>query len=189
MQYYAIQVYTSQEAEFIRRAGHSKFPAGVRLFLPRRILSIRKKGKTNNRQVPVFPGYVFLEIVGDKIDEATRWTLRRVDGFIRFLKDSRNPTPLTDTDRRMLLHFISFGECADKSKVIFDENERIQVLEGPLKGLEGRIVRVDRRRGRAKVALDICQTGFLVDLGFEVVVRVTEGGGDPHDHHHEKRAL
>jgi hypothetical protein len=35
---------------------------------------------------------------------------------------------------------------------------------------------VDRRRGRAKVRLDFCQAGFLVDLGFEIVERTRQGG-------------
>ena len=38
--------------------------------------------------------------------------------------------------------------------VHFDENERIVVDEGPLNGLEGSIIKVDRRKQRAKIQLD-----------------------------------
>lgn len=180
MQYYAIQIYTAQEDNYIRRARRAGLAPGLRLFIPKRLLTIRKGGKTANREMTVFPGYVFLEIEGEELDEESRWKLRRAEGFIRFLQSTLHPTPLPEADRRVLLHFISFGERADKSKVTFDESDRIQVLEGPLKGLEGRIVRVDRRRGRAKVSLDLCSTGFLIDLGFEVVARVTQGGDGSH---------
>ncbi|MFW5689149.1 MAG: KOW motif-containing protein, partial [Spirochaetota bacterium] len=45
----------------------------------------------------------------------------------------------------------------------------IEVKEGPLAGLEGRIVKVDRRKQRAKVRLDLYQESFLVDFGFELL--------------------
>jgi transcriptional antiterminator NusG len=103
--------------------------------------------------------------------------IRRTPGFIRFLRESSAPTPLSDRDVLLLRRFISFGEYADTSKVTFDENERIVVLEGPLKGLEGHIVKVNRRKGRAKILLDMYGEAFPIDLGFEVVERVTTGGG------------
>ncbi|MCX7031488.1 MAG: KOW motif-containing protein, partial [Spirochaetes bacterium] len=57
----------------------------------------------------------------------------------------------------------------DKSVVTFDENRRIRVVSGPLQGLEGSIVKVDRRKGRAKVRLDIYADAFEIDFGFEIL--------------------
>jgi transcriptional antiterminator NusG len=53
--------------------------------------------------------------------------------------------------------------------VYFNDNSRIVVIEGPLMGLEGRIVKVDRRKGRAKVSLDLYNDSFTIDLAFEVI--------------------
>ena len=170
---------TAEEDDFIRRALTSHPVPQGHLFAPKRLVPVRKGGKVTNRLLPVFPGYVFLETMD--LSYSDRWSFRRTDGFFRFLQNSITPTPLTDKDRATLLHFISFGKYADISKVTFDENERIVVLDGPLKGLEGSIVKVDRRRGRAKVALDMCSNGFLVDLGFNVVEKVSERKGDSHD--------
>lgn len=175
MVYYAIQVRTTEEEDFVKRVSLSLQPPEGRFFVPKRVIDIRKAGVVQkNRVLPVFPGYVFLETEELGIDAF--WSIRRTDGFFRFLRDNQNPTPLADRDRELLLHFISLGERADKSKVTFDENDRIVILEGALMGLEGSIVKVDRRRHRAKVRLDFCETGFLVDLGFEVVERVRQGG-------------
>ena len=68
-----------------------------------------------------------------------------------------------------MAHFVRFGEVIGKSTVTFDENSRIQVKDGPLAGLEGRIVKVDRRKQRAKVRLDLYKDSFLVDFGFELL--------------------
>ena len=57
----------------------------------------------------------------------------------------------------------------EKSKVIFDENKRIRVIHGALKGLEGKIVKVDRRKQRAKVALTLYEDSFLIDFGFDLL--------------------
>ncbi len=174
MLYFAIQVQNAEEEAFITRALKSLAEDGRRFFAPKRILNEMKGGKTVKRMRCVFPGYVFLET--DNLGEDLRWKLRRVRGFYRFLKDTAHPSPLNDRDKQLLLKFISFGKAADISRVTFDENERIMVLDGPLKGLEGQIVKVDRRRGRAKVKLDMCEQGFLVDFGFEAVAKVAKGG-------------
>lgn len=174
MLYFAIQVRTSEEDDFIKRVVRSFEAEPRKLFAPKRILKEFKQGKTVTRARSVFPGYVFLET--EELDFDTRWKIRRTRGFYRFLNETAHPTPLNDRDRALLLKFISFGKAADISKVAFDENDRIMVLDGPLKGLEGQIVKVDRRRGRAKVKLDMCEQGFLVDFGFEAVSKAAKGG-------------
>jgi transcriptional antiterminator NusG len=178
MLYYAIQVRTSGEDVFLRRAGRLLRDGKGRFFTPKRVLKEMKAGRPQKRLHPVFPGYIFFET--EALDPELRWKIRRVEGFYRFLSETSNPQPLADSDRQLLLRFISFGKAADISKVTFDENQRIVVLEGPLKGLEGLIVRVDRRRGRAKVKLDLCETGFMIDFGFEAVAKAQEASEASH---------
>jgi len=175
MQFYTIHVLTGAEDDFARRL-QSTLGTG-RLIIPKKKLPIRRKGKITQTLLPVFPGYIFLQSANilDELD--IFWTIRRTMGFIRFLRQSSDPTPLSERDVLLLRRFMSFGEFADTSKVTFDENDRIVVLEGPLKGLEGQIVKVNRRKGRAKILLDIYGEAFPIDLGFEVVERVKGGGG------------
>jgi transcriptional antiterminator NusG len=137
------------------------------LLFPRRKLIIRKKGKRQESLAPIFPGYLFLQ--SDSVPPRLHWAIRRIPGFIRFLETNQNVRPLVGRDRELLLHFLQFGEVVERSQVTFDENKRIQVVSGPLKGLEGLIVRVDKRKGRAKIRLDMYKDSFLVDLGFEII--------------------
>ena len=138
-----------------------------KLLWPRRMLKIRKKGKVRDIPVSVFPGYLILET--ENLTEPVFRMLRRTTGFFRFLPDSKAPEPLSGSDEELIRHFLSFGEVLEKSKVIFDENKRIRVIHGALKGLEGRIVKVDRRKQRAKVALSLYEDSFLIDFGFELL--------------------
>jgi transcription termination/antitermination protein NusG len=111
------------------------------------------------------------------MDPALRWIIRSTKYFVRLLPTTGDPKPIQEKDRRILAHFMSFGKVADTSKVVFDENERIVVIEGPLKGLEGSIIKINKRKGRAKVSLDMCESSFLIDLSFEILDRSAKGSG------------
>ncbi|HEB31344.1 MAG TPA: antiterminator LoaP [Spirochaetes bacterium] len=138
-----------------------------KLIWPRRNLKIRRKGEWNDSLAPIFPGYLFLEI--NEVTTDLYLQLRKIPGFFRFLQSNQNIISLSGRDMELLTHFISFGEVVDKSVAMFDENNRIKIISGPLKGLEGLIVKVDRRKGRAKVRLDMFKDSFLIDFGFEAI--------------------
>ncbi len=172
MNYFAIQIKTREEKKFISLATNLRAAEPLTILFPRRSLSIRRLGKTRQTEAPLFPGYLFLQ--GETITPDIYWRLKKIPGFFRFLKSNHDIRPLEGPDRELLLHFLSFGELVKKSRVRFDENSRIQVIEGPLKGLEGRIVKVDKRKGRAKVKLDLYDESFLVDLGIDIITETTK---------------
>lgn len=178
MNYYVIQVKTGGEEKYIRSANKtlSNVGADARLIWPRRRLGLRKKGKTTDSLAPVFPGYIFVE--AETISHEVYWALRRSIGFFKFLRNNHDVQALSGEDRDLLLHFLKLGEVVEKSKVYFDENNKIRVTEGALKDLEGRIVKVDRRKKRAKVRLSLYEESFLVDFGFEVMELLKSNGSD-----------
>jgi transcriptional antiterminator NusG len=170
MEYYVAQVRTQKEAAFIRLTDHLELPGILRVFWPRRMLKVRRRGRVKRAEVPVFPGYIFLE--GDAITAETYQKLRRLPHFLRFLPDNEDIRPLSSEDKRVVAQLVSHGEVVQPSRVTFDANSRILVLEGPLKGLEGRITKVDRRKGRAKVKLDLYDDSFEVDFAFESMEKI-----------------
>ena len=178
MNYYVMQVKTGGEEKFLRSArdavGGDDPDSASRIFWPRRRLRIRKKGRQRDTLAAIFPGYVFLET--ESLSNETFWALRRSIGFYKFLRNNTDVQALTGHDKELLLHFLKLGEVVEKSKVYFDENNRIRVTEGALKGLEGRIVKVDRRKMRAKVSLSLYEDSFLIDFGFELMERIESDG-------------
>lgn len=170
MEYYALQVRTRGEDKYIRLFKASHPGEAIRLVFPLRRLSVRRLGKVADELAPVFPGYLFVE-AADDLSAKLQWALRRTDGFFRFLRSNQDVAPLSGNDLRTVLHFVGSGQVAEKSKVYFNDADRIVVAEGPLKGLEGNIVKVDKRKGRAKVKLDLYDDSFTIDLAFEVIAR------------------
>ncbi|MDR1105337.1 MAG: antiterminator LoaP [Treponema sp.] len=175
MNYYALQVKTRGEEKYIRlfRALHPNIT--IPFYFPRREIDIRRKGKIIRSTTAIFPGYIFAELdSGDDIMKY-QWSMRRTDGFFRFLRSNRNISALADRDLELVLHFIKkTGTVAGKSKAYFDENSRIVVTEGPLMGLEGMIIKVDKRKGRAKIKLDLYDDSFSVDLAFETIGKLEQ---------------
>lgn len=167
MSFYVVSVRPGEENTFLAIARSRLDDERVRFHWPRRKLTIRRKGRREESLAPVFPGYVFLE--ADEIGDTIYLTVKRLPGFYRFLESNDRIRPLAGDDLELVAHFVRFGDVIGKSLVTFDENARIEVREGPLAGLEGRIVKVDKRKQRAKVRLDLYRDSFLVDFGFDLL--------------------
>jgi transcriptional antiterminator NusG len=168
MRYYAVQVKTRAEEKYIKlfRSLYPEIP--VEIYFPKRTLDIRRQGTIVQTTKSIFPGYIFIELdEGENIIDY-QWHFRKTDGFFRFLESNQNILALEDRDLNLVLHFIKrVGPVAGKSRVYFDKNSRIVVVDGPLKGLEGNIIKVDKRKGRAKIKLDLYHEFFAIDLAFE----------------------
>lgn len=169
---------TGEETKFMGLANVNfkldlpSFDATDSLVWPRRKLTIRKKGVLKESLSPIFPGYLFFKT--EELTPDIHWILRRTPGFVRFLKSNQNIEPIEGSDKELLLHFLHFGEIVEKSQVSFDENKRIKVINGPMKGLEGRIVKVDKRKRRAKISLSLYEESFTIDFGFEILENIED---------------
>ena len=174
MNYYALQVKTKGEEKFINVFKTLYPDIKIPVYFPQRVLDIRRKGKITHSRSAIFPGYVFLELEDEDNIQNYYHAFSRTKGFYRFLHSNQNISPMCSRDLELVLHFIkTVGPLAGKSLVTFDENNRIVVIEGALFGLEGKIVKVDKRKGRAKIRLDFYGESFSIDLAFEALSKNT----------------
>ena len=172
MNFYALQVKTGGEEKFIRQVKLQNPGLDLSLYFPQRSLDLRRGGKIKPSRLAIFPGYIFLELSEEEDILHYLYVFRKTKGFYRFLRSNQDICPLNNRDLELVLHFIkTVGPLVGKSQVYFDENSRIVVISGPLSGLEGRIVKADKRKGRAKVKLDLYDDSFCIDLAFEVLVK------------------
>ncbi|MDR0476224.1 MAG: antiterminator LoaP [Treponema sp.] len=170
MLYYALQVKTSGEEKYIKLFKARNPEINVPLYFPQRVLDVRRAGKLVRSNAPVFPGYIFIGLESEDDILNYHWAFRRTEGFFRFLYSNQNIAPLSGRDLELVLHFVkNAGTPAGKSRVFFDENSRIIVIDGPLLGLEGKIIKADKRKGRAKIKLDLYDESFSIDLAFEIL--------------------
>lgn len=170
MNFFAIQVMSGREDEFLQFISKSR--PDVPFHHIKKKVMIRKLGKTLPQVSSVFPGYLFFQWDGDEISPALISSIRKTKNYIRFLPASDRIAPLTSQDAEIIRRLLSLGRELGPSLVTFDENNRIKVINGPLMGLEGSIVKVNKRKRRAKVALDMNDSPIFFDLSFEVLEAV-----------------
>ncbi len=164
---YVLQVATGKEDLYLRHLRRDT-EHDFKIILPKRELTLRRKGKHFKSIKPVFPGYLFWET--NDPDPDSRWLLRKIPGFIRFMKDENSTLlPLRESDREIISTLTVDGEIAGPSTIIFDKNNRVKVLKGPLMGQEGRIIKVDRRKRRITVAIEFADKRFKIDLAYQEV--------------------
>ena len=167
MSMFVIQVTTGRETECRRFLMKSEMFPDKSLFFPRRKLIIRKQGKLSEKEEPLFPGYLFFS--AEEVDPDQIIVVRATPGVFSFLKTDGKITPLCREEEQQLKRFMKTGEVAGISEIDLHENNTITVLKGPLKGQEGLIVKLDKRKKRAKVRMSLYKEAFLVDFGFDFV--------------------
>lgn len=168
MQYYIIQVATGREQFFVENVKKlaPKLAQKHNFIYLTRELTIRRQSKFMRELQPMFPSYIIVQTTCE-VDSFTLAALKKVPDFYHFLNSNTDIAALCGHDLQIIQHFLGLGPKIGSSLVRFDENDRIVVIEGPLKGLEGSIIKVDKRKQRAKIRVDFGGTAHTMDLSFE----------------------
>ena len=162
MEYYCAMVITGEEKSF-KESALQLLPQGNFYIFERRLHN-RSRGWFD---APLFPGYVFFGV--DQLTPEFFETLRTIKGFCRILYDNQNPVKISGHALEELQLFIKNGEHWGISKVLFVPGQKIKAVSGPLVGLEGQIVAVNRKRKQITVQSSLTQDGKKFDLLYEDV--------------------
>lgn len=166
MNWYVLHVVTGKEEGIgLRIRG-----LGMGALIPKRRMRERKNGIWRIRERTLFPGYVFIY---SSMDAAAFHAIKQVPGILRILGDTYGPQPLKQEEVNHILRLSGDGTPLEISKVLA-EGAGITVLSGPLRGMEGKIIKLDLRRCRAKVNIDLMGEPRVVELGVEEVLTKSE---------------
>ena len=169
--YYVLQVAPGAEEKterWIRRRLDSAIYG--RCFHPARMMRKKLRGEWTDVREKLLPGYVFItsEDAGGLYA-----ALRGVPVLTRML--GRDGEAFTALDRneeewlRRLLPPEENGTEVELSKVAVDENDRVTILSGPLKGLAGEIKKLHLHRRMAEVEVEFMGRKTILYLGIELV--------------------
>ncbi|MBM7581709.1 transcriptional antiterminator NusG [Caldicoprobacter guelmensis] len=170
MKWYAIFVETGQEENFEKLINVLYPDENINILIPKRKLIERRQGKVYEITKKLFPGYVLVRTV---MTTDVYYKLSKLPRVYGVLKDETEPVPIRDEEMAVILALTSEGETIGFSEV-YKEGERIVVISGPLKGLEGIIERIDARKKRVKVRIQFLGREKRVDLGAHLIDRKSE---------------
>lgn len=144
--------------------------SNLEVFLPKRRIYERKKGKMKLKIKKLFPGYLFIS--GD-IDSDIIKELNKVKNVRKFLVNCENKlAPVKQEEMDLITNLTQNGDTINPSKAYFDKNDRIQIVEGPLKNKEFDIISVDRRRRRVKIKLTLLGERREVSLSYDLIKKL-----------------
>lgn len=166
--WYAIFVVGGQE-EKVKKNLEKTFENEMEFFVPKRELKERKEGKYHKVKRKLFPGYV---LVRGNISVEHYYKMKQINGIIRLLKDEKEPTKIPEKELKILNLLMNNSKEEIGISSILKENDKIEVIDGPLFGLEGMILKVNARKGRAKVKINFLGEEKTVELGIEVVNKI-----------------
>ena len=165
MKWYALFVETGQE-ERLKQLINTVYPdEDIKILIPKRKLKERRQGKTHEVVKKLFPGYVLIKTV---MAINMYYRLSKLPMVYSILKDECEPVPIRDEEMAEILALTSEGDTIGFSEV-YREGDRITVVSGPLKGLEGIIEKFDARKKRIKVRIQFMGKERRIDLGAHLV--------------------
>ncbi len=166
--WHAIYVLTGQE-EKVKNALDKHFGELLKIIIPKRELRERKGGKWHQVQRKLFPGYV---LVKGLIDSELYYQIKRLPMLTNLLKSEEGPLTIEEHELEVLKILFSDQEGTIGFSTVYKEHDQVQVLSGPLVGLEGCIQSVDKRKGRARVKIDFLGQARTVELGINVIDKI-----------------
>ncbi len=130
---------------------------GLEHFLPLvpQVRYWKDRKKTVN--MPIFPGYVFVNI---KLSEKIR--VLRANGVVRFIEFNGSPSPIPDAqieDVRQLLKYPDRVETAS----YFNCGDPVEITAGPFSGIKGKIIH-SRGKQRLLVGIEIIHQAVSVEI-------------------------
>lgn len=125
-----------------------------------------KKVKTREEAI-VFPGYVFFR-APSYVEPIHRFPRKNI---IRVLTLDDGRWQLTGEDKSFVRWLFQYNGLLGFSQA-YKENDRIRIVSGPLKDMEGKIKRVDKRGCSGQVILSFHDKEVPVWLGFEIIKHI-----------------
>lgn len=164
--WYVVQVRTGMEEEIITQC-RKIVPSSIleRCFLPYFEMMKKYQGEWHKKKKVLFPGYVFM--ITDDID-SLYMELKRVIGLTKLIGTGEEIIPLGQEDIRFLKKFGKEEQVVKMSKgVILDG--KVIITDGPLKGQEGIIKKIDRHKRKAYLSIPMFGRVLDTQVGLEII--------------------
>ncbi len=140
-----------------------------KFIVPTRELRERKDGQWRNVKRRLFPGYVLIKGI---MNVDVYYKLKKTPGIIKLLRSEDEVLTVDERELRVLKILIDNEDNNIGISKLYKQNDNIRITAGPLVGLEGQILKVDSRKGRAKVNLSFMNEERVVELGVELVDKI-----------------
>lgn len=150
------------------RSRHEKFVnlelqrKGIETFLPVRRIKRHWSDRVKEIEEPIFSGYLFV-----RIPLRNRFEILQTRGSVRFVSFNSLPVAIPERELIAVQRFVEEKISMDPFPYL-EKGNRVYVRSGPLKGVEGFIVRKDKHT-RLVISLDLLFQSISVEIDESLV--------------------
>jgi len=150
---------------------------GFRTFLPTSKTWSRRGGKRHVIPVPMFPGYLFVHHAMDKHGYVQ---ILQARGVVRILGERWDRlVPIADAEIAAVERLVT-ADVHVLPHPYLREGHRVRIVDGPLNGLEGVLLRVKPGKGLLVVSVELLQRSVAVEVDCTGVVSLGNPTPSPH---------
>lgn len=134
-------------------------------FLPLRASFQQWKDRRKRVQFPLFPGYLFVNM-----SLSERWKVLDIRGVVRIICQNGFPAPVPVQQIRAIKKLLDSNLVFDQYPYI-NEGKDVSIINGPLRGVRGRILKV-KSQHKLILSIDFIQQALAVEIDEGDVVLV-----------------
>ena len=131
----------------------------IEVFLPMREILSRWKDRKKRIWIPLFPGYIFVHQVDTP---ANRYRILNVPGAVRFIGFNSRVVPIPQEQIDGVRRFLEANLAVDPYPYM-KVGRRVEVIAGPLKGIQGKLVQ-KKARFRFVIQVDLIRQAVAVEI-------------------------
>jgi len=129
-------------------------------FLPKLEVWSRRKDRRKKIQKALFPGYVFVHEV---LNPYHRLEILKTPGVVRILGNEEGPVAVPDIQIESIQTILG-GKSAVSPFPYLKEGQIVGVVEGPLKGCEGFLLKIKEGKEKLIISVDLLQRSVAVEI-------------------------
>lgn len=137
-------------------------------FLPKLEVWSRRKDRKKRIQIPMFAGYLFVEL--ENPDNRARLNVLTTPGVVRILGKpvGGQPVPIPAAQIEAIQRLVE--SKVEMQRITYPKiGESARIIDGPFKGIEGKVVGTDLKKELFVVSIDLLQRSVGIQIeGFKL---------------------
>ena len=126
-----------------------------------------RSGQKQKVKEKIFPGYLLVKMV---LNDNSWLTVRTTNGITGFVGVGDKPTPLEESEVKVIQDFIKLA--APKFKAKFSVGEAVKITDGLFADSLGTIESIDEEKGKVRVLVNMFDREIPVELSFLQVSKI-----------------
>ena len=163
--WYCIHTRSRHEDAVYQRLADKRFQA----FLPKMEVWSKRKDRRKKIQKALFPGYLFVyEILNPRVG----LEILKTPGVVKILGNEAGPVPVPEAQIESIKKILN-GKTAVSPFPYLKEGQLVRVVDGPLRGCEGFLIKIKEEKEKLVISLDLLRRSVSVELESSSIEPVT----------------